>query len=201
MEDLQNNLSSFLSDENNMKMLQNILGQANQGASQNEEKPATQTPDMSAILNMLGQNNTQPTPPQDTAQNSNIDVNAISNILSSLGQNTSNNTNSNQNNNSSIDMGALSSMLSGIMGGNSGNAGGGNNESSDFMKNVDIGMLMKVKQLMSESNDDKNSNLLKAIKPHLSEGRQGKVENAISMMKMTKLLPLLTESGLLGGKK
>ena len=200
MEDLQKTVSDFLSDDNNVKMLQNVLGQVSQPSSEPNavQEQSTSSPDISGLLSMLGQNNnTAPAPSQESGTTPNINMDSLNNILGNLnlgGNNSSNNSNSG----GGIDTNALSTMLSGLMGGNGNSSRDG---SADFLKNIDINMLMKVQQLMSENKDDKNSDLLRAIKPHLSEERQSKVENAISMMRMTKLLPIIMESGLFGGNK
>ncbi len=49
------------------------------------------------------------------------------------------------------------------------------------------------------SADDERTALLKALKPMLSEQRQSKVEDAIRIMKIIQILPVLRESGLLSG--
>lgn len=65
---------------------------------------------------------------------------------------------------------------------------------------IDMNMIMGLqKMLSSQGGDDKNAALLRALKPHLSEKRSARVDNAIKIMKMIDLLPLLRESGLLGG--
>ncbi|MBC8571335.1 hypothetical protein [Zongyangia hominis] len=65
---------------------------------------------------------------------------------------------------------------------------------------IDMNMIMGLqKVLSSQGGDDKNAALLRALKPHLSEKRSARVDNAIKIMKMIDLLPLLRESGLLGG--
>jgi hypothetical protein len=43
---------------------------------------------------------------------------------------------------------------------------------------------------------DKNTDLLRALKPHLREENKEKVETAIKIVKITALLPFLRESGL-----
>lgn len=49
------------------------------------------------------------------------------------------------------------------------------------------------------SGDDQRTALLKALKPMLSQERQQKADEAIKIMKIIQLLPLLRESGLLNG--
>jgi len=45
---------------------------------------------------------------------------------------------------------------------------------------------------------DKNVDLLRALKPHFSPQRGARVDNAIRLMQLVSLLPVLRESGLLG---
>lgn len=47
------------------------------------------------------------------------------------------------------------------------------------------------------SGDDERTALLKALKPLLSSERQQKADEAIKIMRMLRLLPLLKDSGLL----
>lgn len=47
--------------------------------------------------------------------------------------------------------------------------------------------------------DDKRTTLLKALKPMLSEERQQKADEAIKILKIIQIIPLLRESGLLNG--
>lgn len=65
---------------------------------------------------------------------------------------------------------------------------------------IDMGTLMKIQGALSRlSKSDKNVDLLMALKPHLSEERSKKVDDAVKIMQLIKLLPLIKESGLFGG--
>ena len=65
---------------------------------------------------------------------------------------------------------------------------------------IDMGTLMKIQGALSRlSKSDKNVDLLMALKPHLSEERRKKVDDAVKIMQLIKLLPLIKESGLFGG--
>ena len=60
-------------------------------------------------------------------------------------------------------------------------------------------MIMKIQQALSAYNqDDKNTVLLKSLKPHLRPERQGRVDEALKLMKLVSLLPLFVQSGLFG---
>ena len=68
---------------------------------------------------------------------------------------------------------------------------------------MQMGNIMKMMSLITQQNtDDDNTRLLLALKPHLSDERKKKVDKALSLLKIAKLLPVLKESGimnLLGG--
>ena len=53
-----------------------------------------------------------------------------------------------------------------------------------------------LQQLKNRGNDDR-SQLLLALKPHLSTPRREKVDTAIKLLKIIDILPLLKDSGLL----
>ena len=60
--------------------------------------------------------------------------------------------------------------------------------------------MLKVMSLISRfknSKDSENQRLLMALKPHLSEARQKKVDTAVKILKLIELMPVLSESGLL----
>lgn len=65
--------------------------------------------------------------------------------------------------------------------------------SSDIMP--DLGMLEKLAPLLQGfgGGDDKDPNviLLRALRPYLHDGREKRVDEAIEMMRLAKLLPLL----------
>lgn len=73
-----------------------------------------------------------------------------------------------------------------------------NNPGSDELFNPSmISRLGKISNAVS--GDDERTALLKALKPLLSSERQQKADEAIKIMRMVRLLPLLRESGLLNG--
>lgn len=62
--------------------------------------------------------------------------------------------------------------------------------------------LIKVMNLVSKLNaqaDDSRTLLLSSLKPHLSEPKREKVDTAIKILRLLELLPLIKESGVLGG--
>ena len=55
------------------------------------------------------------------------------------------------------------------------------------------------KMVRSMNTNDKNTQLLLALKPHFSEARQKRVDNAVKMLRLMSLLPMLKQSGILSG--
>lgn len=99
----------------------------------------------------------------------------------------------------SFDFSKIAQMLSGMGGGASLPNAPTTQEQSD-MPNIDINMILKLQQVFSSMNvNDKNAQLLKALKPHFSEKRSKKVDQAISMMRLMSMLPMLKESGIFTG--
>ncbi|MDR2532518.1 MAG: hypothetical protein LBC82_06715 [Oscillospiraceae bacterium] len=76
------------------------------------------------------------------------------------------------------------------------NAGAGFDFGS-FFENIDLEMLMKAGEIFARFNSpDKNTELLRALKPHMREENREKIDTAIKLIKITALLPFLRESGL-----
>lgn len=93
----------------------------------------------------------------------------------------------------------LSSLLSALGGANGGtqpqpSAGGAG------MPNIDMNTILALQQIFAGMNrEDKNSQLLLALKPHFGERRRSKVDQAIQMMRLFSILPALRESGIFAG--
>lgn len=64
---------------------------------------------------------------------------------------------------------------------------------------IDIASLMSVIGKLKSSSNSENERLLLALKPHLSELRQKRVDSAVKILKLLELVPLLKDSGILGG--
>ncbi|MFQ9872934.1 MAG: hypothetical protein ACLRVT_08115 [Oscillospiraceae bacterium] len=65
---------------------------------------------------------------------------------------------------------------------------------------MDMNTLMNLQKIFSSFNrEDENILLLRALKPHLKERNQKKVDDAIRIMQLISVLPLIKESGLFGG--
>lgn len=62
----------------------------------------------------------------------------------------------------------------------------------------DMNVLMNMAKLLSDNSaDDKNRTLLLALKPHLSAGRQPKVDRAIKLLRLYSMFISLRDSGML----
>lgn len=73
-----------------------------------------------------------------------------------------------------------------------------NNLGSDSFP-IDPNMLIKMQQLFSQiPKHDKNTEFIRALKPLLKPERRTKADEAIKMMKIFSMLPILQKSGMLG---
>lgn len=63
---------------------------------------------------------------------------------------------------------------------------------------TELGNIMSIVSKLNQKNDDARTNLLAALKPHLSEPKREKVDTAIKILRLLDLLPALKESGILG---
>lgn len=62
----------------------------------------------------------------------------------------------------------------------------------------DMGMLLRVQELMGAmQNHDADAQLLLALRPHLKEKRQKKVDQAVKLLKLLALLSAVKENGML----
>ena len=84
----------------------------------------------------------------------------------------------------SFDLSALESLISG---------GGG--EKSSATSGPDLSALQKVLPLLQGKGDGNAADvaLLKALRPYLHDGREKRIDEAIEMLRLAKLLPLLTK--------
>ncbi len=66
-----------------------------------------------------------------------------------------------------------------------------------FFSGIDLDMIMKISDIMSKLNtNDKDTELLIALKPYLKEQNQKKIDSAVKLFKIISLLPLLRDTGL-----
>ncbi len=77
-----------------------------------------------------------------------------------------------------------------------------NNDDGDKEKSPSLGFdltsLLKLRPLLDGLNQkDKNTDLLLALKPHLSEEKSAKADKAVKLLKVLALWSIIKESGLL----
>ncbi len=76
----------------------------------------------------------------------------------------------------------------------SGNSGG--------VSMPDLGALTRLLPLMGAfDREDDDTRLLQALRPYLHGERAGRLDETMKLLKLTRLLPLLQEQGILGGKE
>ena len=93
-------------------------------------------------------------------------------------------------------MNRVKQMAENILGENSQKSKPAPNENENPLGATEMKMMMNLVSKFKSSGNDSRTNLLTALKPHLSEPRQEKVETAIKILKVLELLPLIKESGL-----
>lgn len=77
--------------------------------------------------------------------------------------------------------------------------GGGSQKESNNIPNLDMGVILQIQKAISAMNtSNPNMDLLRALKPHFKSERAKKVDDAIRLMQLIQLLPMIKESGLLG---
>lgn len=59
-----------------------------------------------------------------------------------------------------------------------------------------INMMMKLMSAFNSTKDDDRTRLLMALRPHLSDKRKERVDQAVKLLKLASVLPLISESGI-----
>lgn len=98
------------------------------------------------------------------------------------------------------DIGNLLASLLGGLGDSSQNSDSSNQSNNDNGggDGFDIGMLLQLQGLLSGiSGEDNSTKLLYALKPYLADERQSKVEKAVKILKIVKMIPAIRQTGLL----
>ncbi|MBR5485462.1 MAG: hypothetical protein IKV41_03015 [Oscillospiraceae bacterium] len=100
-----------------------------------------------------------------------------------------------QQQNSGIDTSMLMNMLGSLLSGNSGNS----SQAVATPPPIDPNMILSIQQAMSTfQSTNQNVQLLRALRPHFGPERQKKVDDAIKIMQLINVLPLIKQSGLFG---
>lgn len=71
------------------------------------------------------------------------------------------------------------------------NKGGGIEDMLSKFSGGDISKMMSLMSAFNSKEDDNRSRLLISLKPHLSEERRERVDSAVQILRLIKLLPLL----------
>lgn len=71
------------------------------------------------------------------------------------------------------------------------------NGTVDLPAAEDIGRMMGILSQLKKRGNDPRSQLLLALRPHLSEPRQKKLDTALKLLRLVELLPVLRQSGFL----
>ena len=116
--------------------------------------------------------------------------------------------------NSPDGMDRIKAAAQSILGGSDGDTASGGGKSSDnapaasglanfslpagLMENAgNIEGILRIMNLLQSRQEDSRVQLLLALKPHLSKERARRVDQAISLLRVASLLPVLKEEGLL----
>lgn len=184
-------VSEILQDPQKLQQFQQMaaslgLGSNPPPASVNNTNTANNSPDLSGLLAALNNANS------GSAGNNNVASSTpdLSGLLAAL--NNANSNNNAGNSNASVSAPDLSSLLAALGGTNSGLAPKGNTGPDPAM----LQKIMQAMQLFSQENP--KVELLRALRPLLSEKRAKKVDDAIRIMQLMQVLPMLKESGLFG---
>lgn len=69
--------------------------------------------------------------------------------------------------------------------------------SGNLLEEQQMMQVLSVLNQLKSRKDDNRTALLLALKPHLSEPRQEKIDTAVKLLKLIDLLPFLKQSGIL----
>lgn len=226
MDDLTGKINQVLSDPQAMQQLNSLaasLGLGNAGSSAQggngsppsgtpaappgQSTPAgnsQQMPDLSALAALLGNAGSAAPGGGNIAQNSDanggLDLAKLAPLLSSLGGAGGLGALSGLlGGNSGGGLGALSGLLGGGSGGGlgalSGLLGGGSGGGLDGETLKTVSRILPL--LTTFRQEDNNTRLLYALRPLLGPERQKKLDEAVKMLSMLRLLPVLREQGIL----
>ena len=59
-----------------------------------------------------------------------------------------------------------------------------------------MGMMMKLMSAFNSTKEDDRTRLLMALRPHLTDKRQQRVDQAVKLLKLASVLPLISEIGI-----
>lgn len=168
---LSDMISQLLSDPQKMRQFSQMASSLGLGGN-SQQTNSPPAPDLSSLLSPNPQNSA-PAP----------DLSLLLQNLAS--QNIPQERTTSQQNPPALDLSSLLSSLN------------GNNNAQNSSPTLDFSMIEKIQnamQMFSQSNP--NVDLLRALRPLLSQKRAKKVDDAIRIMQLIQILPMLKESGL-----
>lgn len=187
MEDLAGKINDLLSSPEGMQQLNSLasmLGLGGGAAAPNTNAPGQQTNtanplqglDLSSLAGLLGGSGGN-IPSAGNSPNNGSGAAPLASLLAGLGAN------GNADGGGSNPLGALSGLL------------GGNGLDGDTIQTI-----MKLAPLLATfREEDKNTRLLHALRPHLGEERQKKLDEAVRILSLLRIVPLLKGQGILPG--
>lgn len=201
MDDLTSRINEVLSDPQAMQQINSLAASLGLGNSMpntptppGQNAPAGNNPlqglDLSSLANLLGNAGAAPSGGGNISQSpgaaGGLDTAKIASLLSSLA--------------GANGLGALSGLLGGNNGGGLGalsgllgGGGGGGGLDGDILQTV-----TKILPLLTAfRQEDNNTRLLHALRPLLGAERQKKADEAIKILSMLRLLPILRGQGIL----
>ena len=127
-------------------------------------------------------------------------VKQLQSVMASLGM-SDNNSDSDSNNSNNSNNSSSNNVQNNVMSQLAGLLSSPQQESAPPAPQLpDISKFMQIQKIFSSlSKEDDNILLLRALKPHLKEKNRKKVDDAIKIMQLISVLPLIKESGLFGG--
>lgn len=91
--------------------------------------------------------------------------------------------------------GMAQSLLSGM---GSGGEAGSSNPPTDGLSAGDLQTITKVMGLLrSQGGEDQRTRLLVALRPYVPQERRERIDQAVKMLRLVSVLPMLTSSGIL----
>lgn len=94
-------------------------------------------------------------------------------------------------------MSRVKNMAENILGGNNSEEKSSPLDTNGLLNAGEMAGLISIVSRLKNSSDNPRSQLLNALKPHLSEPRREKVDTAIKILKIIEILPLMKDSGIL----
>lgn len=179
MDDLSQQINQILSDPQSMQQIQSMMSALGMGGQNNNGSQPQQAAPQSPPQTGGPQTGGPQTGGPQTGNNSSsgFDPSALAGMLNSLGMGGGNSAPQQQTPTVQNPLGALGGVTPEM-----------------------LQMISRVGPLLSQVNrEDDSTRLLRALRPLLGAARQKKLDEAIKILQMMRLLPLLKDSGLFSG--